>query len=290
MKRIYIPILVCLLLTACQQPSPTGTPDSKATIAVGVTQTLAAQTNETAIAQTVTAKSGGPVSQPTQPPSTPDSRATIAAGVAQTLTAQQTNKTAIAQTLTAMPTGPVSQSTQPPAPATPNAGQMSKNTPTAMVQTLTAMPTGPVSQPTQPRAPATPSAREVSRSTPTPEIPPTSSNSTPQIMFISVPPMGSSEDLFGKVGGVNPEKYAVAVYIRVGGGWWTKPTFAAPTCSIASDGTWNCPYATGGNDTSATVIRAYLIPIGYNPPAMSGGSSLPSVLEKNAVAKVEATR
>jgi hypothetical protein len=102
--------------------------------------------------------------------------------------------------------------------------------------------------------------------------------------------MGSSEDLYGKVEGVNPTMYGVAVYIRVGGGWWTKPTFAASVTPIASDGTWNCPYATGGDDTSATVIRAYLIPIGYPPPAMAGASTLPSALEKNAAAMVEATR
>ena len=109
-------------------------------------------------------------------------------------------------------------------------------------------------------------------------------------MFNFVPAKGSSADLSGKVEGVNPKMYGVAVYIRVGGGWWTKPTFAAPVIPIALDGTWNCPYATGGNDTSATAIRAYLIPIGYNPPAAKGDSSLPSDLEKNAVAVVEATR
>lgn len=194
------------------------------------------------------------------PANIPDKQATIGAGVMQTVTAQANEtiiKLAIAQTLTAMPTDIGFQPAQSPAPATPIAGQMPESTST--------------STPTLTSAAAPP-------------------NSAPKIMFISVPPMGSSDDLYGKVEGVDPNMYGVAVYIRVGGGWWTKPTFAASVTPIASDGTWNCPYATGGNDTSATAIRAYLIPIGYSPPTMSGGSNLPHDLEQNAVAKVEATR
>ncbi len=186
---------------------------------------------------------------------TPDNNATIVAGVIQTLNAQAPTQTQI-------------------------------NIQTAIVQTLTAMPTSTVSLPTQSPAPATPSPELKTTNTPAP----TDSNSIPRITFTSVPAIGSSKDLFGKVEGVTPNKYGVAVYIRVGGGWWTKPTFAAPVTSIASDGTWKCHYATGGNDLSATVIRAYLIPIDYKPPAMSGGSSLPSALEKTAVAKVEVAR
>ena len=225
---------------------------------------------------------------------TPDNNATIAtivAGVMQTLTAQAAVptpdiQTAIVQTSTATPDNNATIVAGVMQTLTAQAAVPTPDIQTAIVQTLTAMPTGSTSQPTQPPDSATPSAEH----TPTLASSPTPSNSTPQIIFTSVPPMGSSEDLYGRVEGVNPEMYGVAVYIRVGGGWWTKPTFAAPVTPIALDGTWNCPYATGGNDTSATVISAYLIPIGYNPPAMSGGSSLPSVLEKNAVAKVEATR
>jgi hypothetical protein len=185
---------------------------------------------------------------------TSDNNATVVVGVVQTLTAQ-----------TAVPTPDIQA---------------------AINQTLTAMATGSTSLPTPPTDSATPSVEP----TLIPASAPTSSNSTPQIIFTSVPPIGSSEDLSGRVEGVNPEMYGIAVYIRVGGGWWTKPTFATSVTPIASDGTWNCSYATGGDDTSATVIRAYLIPLGYSPPAMSGGSSLPSALERNAVAKVEATR
>ena len=211
MKRIYIPILACLLLTACQQPSPTGTPDINATIDAGVTQALAAQATGTSI------------------------------------------QAAIVQTLSAISTEPGSTPTQSAASATPGAGQMSEDTPTL-------------------------------------ESPPTTSNSTPQIKFTVVPALDSSGDIQGKVEGVNPDIYGVAVYIKVGGGWWTKPYFDTPVTIIDSVGNWNCSCFTGGSDTSATVIRAYLIPLAYSPPAMSGGPSLPSVLAKNAVAWVEATR
>jgi hypothetical protein len=202
-------------------------------------------------------------SSPSTTPSTvtPDNNATIVAGVMQTLTAQAVTptqviniQTAIAQTLTAMPTSTNSQPTQPPASDTPVVEQTPENTPT-----ITSAP-APISSPIH-----------------------------PQIKFTFVPPIGGSDDLQGTVGGVNPDKYVVAIYIRVAGGWWTKPTFADPTIPI-ENGSWDCQCWTGGNDTSATAIMAYLIPIGYNPPAMSGGPNLPSALAKNAVAMDEAVR
>jgi len=42
------------------------------------------------------------------------------------------------------------------------------------------------------------------------------------IEFTYVPPYGSFEDLSGKVTGVKPADYRVAVYIYVEG-WWNKP-------------------------------------------------------------------
>lgn len=149
---------------------------------------------------------------------------------------------------------------------------------TAIAQTLTAMP------PSLPSPTTPPVVDQIPASTNSP------GGSEPLIIFTSVPPMGSNEYLYGRVEGVDPAKYVVAVYIRVSGGWWTKPYFADPTTPIASDGTWSCPYATGGNDTSATALRAYLIPIGFNPPAMQGGTNLPAELTQNAEAMVEATR
>jgi exo-beta-1,3-glucanase (GH17 family) len=113
-------------------------------------------------------------------------------------------------------------------------------------------------------------------------------NST--IEFTYVPPYGSFENLRGQVWHVRPGDYKVAVYIDVGGGWWTKPYFSSPLTSIWPDGSWTCDITTGGVDQSATAIVAYLIPNGYSPPLMSGGSTLPAELELNSVAKVETTR
>jgi exo-beta-1,3-glucanase (GH17 family) len=111
----------------------------------------------------------------------------------------------------------------------------------------------------------------------------------PHIEFTYVPPYGSFANLKGKVTGVNPSDYKVAVYIYVGG-WWTKPYWSSPLTTIQSDGTWTCDITTGGQDQNATKIAAYLVPNGYNPPLMYGGQTLPDELEQNSVAKVEVTR
>ena len=95
----------------------------------------------------------------------------------------------------------------------------------------------------------------------------------PDLQFTSVPPIGSFDNLTGVVtGGINPELLAVAVYIKVGSGWWTKPYWNAPKTSIKSDGTWVCDITTGGIDSTATEITAYLIWRTTDPPSASGGA------------------
>lgn len=111
----------------------------------------------------------------------------------------------------------------------------------------------------------------------------------PAIEFTHVPPFGSFEDLEGQVWHVDPADYKVVVYIYVSG-WWTKPTFANPLTTIQIDGSWITNITTGGVDETATKIAAFLVPNGYNPPLMSGGGTLPSELDQNAVANVEVTR
>jgi len=94
-----------------------------------------------------------------------------------------------------------------------------------------------------------------------------------------IPPYGSYDDLQGRVSGVNPDDYKVAVYICVPPyGWWTKPYSNQPLTSIASDGTWICDITTGGNDPNATKIIAFLVPNGYNPPLGEGQQCLDSEL------------
>jgi len=112
----------------------------------------------------------------------------------------------------------------------------------------------------------------------------------PAIEFTSVPSYGTSGILKGLIRHVNASDYSVAIYIKVGGGWWTKPYWNQPLTAIKSDGSWSCAIVTGGNDQNATQIIAYLIPKGYEPPLLNGDSSLPAVLNSNSVARVSVNR
>jgi len=108
---------------------------------------------------------------------------------------------------------------------------------------------------------------------------------TPSISFTKVPAMGSTENLEGRVSHVIPKDYGVVVYIKVGGGWWIKPTFASPVSRINVDGSWICDVTTGGYDTQATEYKAFLIPADYAPP--SNINSLPA---DKKIAEVSVTR
>jgi hypothetical protein len=112
----------------------------------------------------------------------------------------------------------------------------------------------------------------------------------PRIELTLVPPIGSFTDLKGQIWHVPPIGHKVAIYIYVGGGWWSKPTFANPLTSIRPDGSWIADITTGGSDEQATMIAAYLVPNGYNPPLASGLTILSPELEDNAAAKVVVTR
>lgn len=113
---------------------------------------------------------------------------------------------------------------------------------------------------------------------------------TPTIGFTYIPSIGSFDNLTGSVSGVDPANYVVAVYIRVHGGWWTKPYWAWPTTEIGTDKKWSCDITTGGVDEEADAISAYLIPKGYDPPLAYGESYLPSKVRKHAVAKAYTER
>ena len=107
-----------------------------------------------------------------------------------------------------------------------------------------------------------------------------------RIEFTSVPAWGSTANLRGRVWGVNPASFKVAVYIFVetAGGWWTKPTFASPLTSIANDSTWTTAIVTGGNDRYATRIVAFLVPNGFAAPLCGPCATLPSTLFDNPYA------
>ena len=113
----------------------------------------------------------------------------------------------------------------------------------------------------------------------------------PAIEFTQVPPFGSSADLYGRVTGVAPTDFNVAVYIFIsGGGWWTKPNSASPLTAIQTNGTWQCDITTGGIDQCARQIAAFLVPTNYTPPLAAGDEGLPAGLATNAVANLTVTR
>jgi hypothetical protein len=111
----------------------------------------------------------------------------------------------------------------------------------------------------------------------------------PSIAFVFVPGYGSTQNLTGQVCHVWPDAHRVAVYIYVGGGWWTKPYWNWPATTIMPDGSWVCDITTGGIDPQATQIVAYLIPGDYDPPLASGGA-LPDDVLTNALAQAEVDR
>jgi exo-beta-1,3-glucanase (GH17 family) len=113
---------------------------------------------------------------------------------------------------------------------------------------------------------------------------------TPMIEFTSVPPIGSFDNLIGQVWHVLPQDHGVAVYIKVSGGWWSKPFFSDPVTEINCDGSWACDITTGGTDELATEIAAFLIPLGYSPPLSVGLVGLPADLYVESLDYVEVTR
>ncbi|OPZ83497.1 MAG: hypothetical protein BWY76_02242 [bacterium ADurb.Bin429] len=111
----------------------------------------------------------------------------------------------------------------------------------------------------------------------------------PAVTIDEVPPVGAAGYAHGSVTGqLDPEMLAVAVYIKVGNGWWSKPYFNTPlTFPRAGDGHWQCAITTGGNDTAATHVAAFLVFSTATVPLASGGA-LPDI--PDALASVQVTR
>ncbi|MPM68239.1 hypothetical protein SDC9_115170 [bioreactor metagenome] len=128
-------------------------------------------------------------------------------------------------------------------------------------------------------------ATETPIPTPAPTKKPTDSNmptSTPVMdtpqgpgsISIYLPP-GSTWPQNGIVAGyvknVDPAQYKVAIYIKVDGGWWSKPYFDYPGVDIYSNGYWESTYVTGGNDNEATEIVVVLLPRTTSVELAQGG-------------------
>jgi exo-beta-1,3-glucanase (GH17 family) len=112
----------------------------------------------------------------------------------------------------------------------------------------------------------------------------------PALELTHVPHYGSTLNLRGRALQVNPATHRVAVYIKVAGAYWVKPSAATPSTPIGDDGTWEVDVTTGGADATATELRAYLIASSYAPPVALGWAALPTDLETAALARVIALR
>ncbi len=116
---------------------------------------------------------------------------------------------------------------------------------------------------------AAPTQKIVATKTPSESIP----SATGSIYFSL--PNGASWPEKGWVRGyaknIDPSQYKVAIYIKVGDGWWTKPLWDAPLTLISANGYWENAYISGGDDANATEIVAFLVPNGTNVPLASGG-------------------
>ncbi len=112
------------------------------------------------------------------------------------------------------------------------------------------------------------------------------------VTFTHVPAFGQTTDdtLTGKVCGVNPATHRVAIHIKVGDGWWTKPTFAQPLTVIQGDGTSSADIVTGGGDKYATLISARVVPAGLVPPDVGGDPCVPASITSAAVASTTVVR
>lgn len=114
--------------------------------------------------------------------------------------------------------------------------------------------------------------------------------STETLEFTNVPAYGSYVNLKGIVRNADAEKVRIAVYIRVDGGWWTKPYWDSPATAIAPDGSFSVNITTGGHDEQANEIAAFVIPGEYYPPGLRGEPELPAELVQKAVARASVTR
>lgn len=112
------------------------------------------------------------------------------------------------------------------------------------------------------------------------------SQTASSVEFTDVPAWGTFNQLKGKVHHTTLNDHGLAVYIFVeeAGGWWNKPYTADPVTLLSADSGFSAKIVVGGLDQFATRIIAFLIPLDFSPPILSGGE-LPETmfLNPNAV-------
>jgi len=107
-------------------------------------------------------------------------------------------------------------------------------------------------------------------------------SSPPGISITFVPPLGSTQSVRGTVlfteTPCDPQFYRVALYIHVPGfssDFICKPSDTQPLSMLSPAGGWDILYATGGNDTTATEIAAFLVSRSFSNPCFT--DQLPSI-------------
>jgi len=80
------------------------------------------------------------------------------------------------------------------------------------------------------------------------------------ISFTHLPAWGSSENLEGRVTGVNYKEHKVQVFLYYEGSWWVKPYSMWPNTTINPDNSFTCDVTTGGADIYAARYLAFLLP------------------------------
>lgn len=96
--------------------------------------------------------------------------------------------------------------------------------------------------------------------------PPIEEGSEPQIRITNV---FAHENIFGEIVQINVKglvynvenpntDYKVAIFIRVGHGWWPKPYYDERYTKISAKGGWANQVVTGGDDGHADAVRVQL--------------------------------
>ncbi|MCP3918932.1 MAG: hypothetical protein GY711_25580 [bacterium] len=112
----------------------------------------------------------------------------------------------------------------------------------------------------------------------------------PSLTIDEVPGRGSLEPLHGHVSSVGTSNHRVVVYIRVEGGWWSKPRFDSPLTAIECTCEWETEIITGANDDKADRIAAFLVPAGYAAPLLAGEPQIRKEVFEAALDSAEVER
>jgi hypothetical protein len=112
----------------------------------------------------------------------------------------------------------------------------------------------------------------------------------PAIQITNFPAYGSFGSLKGVVSNAVPALQRVAIFIYVGGGWYSKPSCAQPLTTIQPDGSWTADITPVATDVNATIIAALLVSSNYNQPCVLGAAGLPSAVSQAALASAYVSR